>query len=193
MYQVETFDYDGLVAEMAEAGFDGMASVLNEGLGRLPKSRMVAERDFFWKALHNASRKNTTVWLWLVNQLPHLDTARGVHTDPYFTTDWPLSEIRPDGELIDEEAEANARPPQYPSEPTEENFRGQAYVLEQWFRDNAKPEDHCRNVAEYVATFYYSGTVKMDAMRQLTAHGFHALAAREGIEWLMCNYPPNRE
>jgi hypothetical protein len=191
MYPVQTLDYDGLVKEMAQENSMGMAMILSDALGTLPKPKLAAERDYFWKALHNASRRNLKVWLWLITQLPHLDTAKGLHTDPYFNADWPLPEIRPDGELIDKKAEAKAIPPQYPADPTEENFRGQVYVLEQYFRDHADPESVCHNVTEYVATFYYRGTAKMHAKQQLAAYGLNALATQEGIEWLMRNYPPS--
>lgn len=193
MYPVQAFDYDGLVEKMARVELRDIIAILDKALGELPKPTRVGERDYFWKSLHNASRKNTAVWLWLVNQFPYVDTGNGLHTDPYFTTDWLLPEIRSDEDLIDEEAEAKTRPPQYPSEPTEENFRGQTYVLEQYFRDHSEPGSRCRNVAEYVETFYYRGTAKWHARQQLATHGLYALATQEGIEWLMRNYPPRRE
>ena len=192
MYPVENFDYDGLVAEMAAAGNDRMVSVLNEALGKIPEPKFKTEREYFWKALHNASRKNILVWLWLITVRPDIDTGKGRFTDPALTVDWPLPVITPNDEIIDKKAEGGSQPEQYPSKPTEENFRRQAEVFEEWFLTNAKPGDRCRNVAEYVQTFRGSGEAQMEAMMQLARYGLNALATSKGILWLLENYPPQK-
>ena len=197
VFPVQRFNYAALVKKLAQAGQEKMPKVLDSELRELPKADFEAEREYFWKALHNAARQNTAVWLWFVTQFSQFDTGNGLHIDPKSTSDWQLPEIDPNGEKIDWEAEAEAEQKNYPSEPTEENFLLQAAALEQYFKENTQPEDKCHNINEYVATLAYpggsSGTGKMSAKMQLAAAGFRALATDQGINWLIKNYGPKED
>ncbi len=190
-YEVEDVNYDGLVSKIAatEKEEDRTGAIVTV-LELLPRPRLKAEREFFWKALHNATRKNEKVWLWFVNAFPQLDTGGGYFTMPDLTTDWQLPVIDPDGDEIDAEEENKASSPvQFSSEPTEENFQEQELVLEKWFKDNAKPCDRCQNVTEYIETIHHSGgTGEWMARTQLATYGLYALATPEGIVWLTNKY-----
>ena len=79
----------------------------------------------------------------------------------------------------------------WPAEPTLENFREQAEDLDAFLRAAAKknPSNRCRNIREYVETFYHSGSAQMHAQLQLSGSGYHAFATLEGLQWLREMYP----
>ncbi len=195
VFAVQQVDYEGLVAQMVQAGFgeDGMAKVLVEQLGKIGKPEWNNEIIYFWKALFNASRKNDAVWLWLSAQ-PHIRNFGTPGSDVYvfsqFTGEWELPEIGgPDDKPYQVSEEKGTK---FPGEPTEGNFVAQAEHLDACLRAQAEknPDNRCKNIAEYVATFYYSGTGQISARIQLVEGGYHALATDEGIRWLMNTYPP---
>lgn len=184
-YYVEKIDYHKLVRDMAAAeNLIKMAAVLAKELTKLPKSRTKIQEDYFWKALHNASRKNEKVWLWIISMYPAYDAGKGRFTIPSLSVDWRLPIITPDSQP----ATATAAPKQYPPEQTEKNFQEQANVLIQWFKDNEDPGNRCNNIKEYVATFQGNGTGQVEAMMQLKAYGLNALATPEGVKWLIKTY-----
>lgn len=192
---VEQIDYQDLVGQMASAGLDGMADVLSGRLGELGQPKTKNEIRYFWAALFNTAKSNDGVWLWL-STAPHIrqfaPPEAEFHTMPQFARDIPLPVIDgPD----DEPYQPSEGPKQYSAEPTEANFRDQAAMLDARLRvDGEKnPTNRCKTVQDYVGTFYYSGTGQMMAQVQLTEAGFHALATRKGIDYLMTTYPPARQ
>lgn len=192
-YAVQKFDYAGLVERMFEAGIDKMAEVLNSALAGLPKPQWENEKTYFWYSLFNAAREQDAVWLWL-STAPHIrqfappEVAAG-HVYPQFASDLELPVI---GGPDDQPAEKPKMPKQWSDEPTTENFRQQAEALDAFLQAEGQknPSNACKTVADYVASFYYSGTGQMMARVQLTEAGYHALATQEGIRWLMETYPP---
>lgn len=194
MHTVEQVDYHGLVGQMASVRMDGMADVLFEKLGKLGQPKTKNEIRYFWAALFNAARSNDGVWLWLCTT-PHIrqfaPPEAEFHTMPQFARDISLPVI---GGPDDEPYQPSEGPKQYSVEPSEENFREQAAMLDARLRVEGEenPDNRCKTVQEYVATFYYSGTGQMLAQVQLTEAGFHALATREGIDYLMTTYPPTQ-
>jgi hypothetical protein len=195
VYAVQQIDYEGLVASMAHAGFgeNGMADVLAEQLGAIGKPQWENEIIYFWKALFNAARSNDAVWLWLMAQ-PHIrkfgQPGSEFHTSGQFVDNWGLPEIGgPNDQPYTEPTEKKEK---FSAEPTEENFRTQAEHLDAYLRAEGEknPGNACKTIAEYVASFYYSGTGRIHAQIQLIEGGYHALADEKGIEWLMATYPP---
>jgi len=193
MTAVEQIDYASLVTEMAAVGMDGMSEVLFKKLNELGQPKTKNEIRYFWSALFNASRANDAVWLWLCTA-PHIrqfaPAEAKFNAIPQFASDIPLPVI---GGPDDEPFEPSERPKQYPAEPTEENFREQAVMLDARLRVEGEknPENRCKTIQEYVATFYGSGSGQIMAQVQLAEAGFHALATREGINYLMRTYPPS--
>lgn len=194
MSQVQEVDYQGLVGDMAKAGMNNMADVLSEKLSRLPKPKTKNEVHYFWAALFNAAKAHDVVWLWLCTA-PHIrhfaPLEAKFHAMPHFVSDMPLPVINgPD----DEPLQPSQGPKQYPAEPTEENFREQAAMLDARLRVEGEknPDNPCKNVREYVESFYSSGTGKMLASIQMTEAGFHALATDAGIMYLRKTYPPEQ-
>lgn len=192
-YAVQEFDYAGLVGQMADAGMERMASVLNEALAELPQPQWESEKQYFWLSLFNAAREQDAVWLWLCTQ-PHIRSfsppaAKAGHVFPHFAEDMDRPVI---GGPDDRPARKPALPRQWPAEPTERNFREQAADLDAFLRAEGKknPSNRCKSAAEYVASFFYSGSGQIMAQVQLTEAGLHALATREGIKWLKETYPP---
>lgn len=193
MCAVEQIDYPSLVGQMVSVGMDGMADVLFGKLGELGQPKTKNEIRYFWAALFNAAKSNDGVWLWLctaprIRQFAPPEAE--FHTMPQFARDIPLPVINgPD----DEPYQPSEGPKQYSAEPTEENFREQVAMLDARLRvDGEKPDNHCKTVQEYVKTFYHSGTGQMMAQVQLTEAGFHALATREGIDYLMKTSQPTQ-
>lgn len=172
---------------MASAGLDGMANVLVEVFSELGTPQTKNEVSYFWAALFNAARTNNLVWTWLCTR-PHIrkfaPPKAKFHTVPQLAGNIPLPAI---GGPDDEPYQPSERQKQYSAEPTEANFRKQAAVLDALLQAE---EGEIKNIREYVASFYYSGTGKIVAQTQLMEAGFHALATRQGIDYLMKTYPP---
>jgi len=194
MSQVTETDYESLARDMAQAGMDNMADVLSEKLRRLPKPKTKNEVRYFWAALFNAAKAHDAVWLWLCTA-PHIrhfaPPEAKFRCMPQFVSDIPLPVINgPD----DEPLQPSQGPKQYPDAPTEENFREQAVMLDARLRVEGEknPDNHCKNVREYVESFYFSGTGKILASIQMTEAGFRALATDAGIRYLMETYPPEQ-
>ena len=190
---VKEVDYSALVTEMAEVGADNMGDVVFAKLHELGSPKWKNEIRFFWASLFNAAKVSDVVWLWLC-VAPHIRRFGPYNPTntvfPERVGDMPLPEIGgPDDELF----EPTERPKQWSSELTEENFREQAEALDEFLRVEGEknPENRCRNIEGYVSTFCHSGTGQMCAQMQLVEAGFHALATREGIDWLVANYPPS--
>lgn len=192
-YLVETFDYTGLVEKMADAGIKKMDEVLNKAFASLSKPKWEREKEYFWKALFNAARKEDTVWLWLATQpqLAQYDPSRGLHTSGRFVNLWSLPEIGGPGDQLAQEARL---PKQWSPKPTEANFLEQTEAFNQSLltKEEKHPGNKCKTVWDYVATFYHSGSAQMSAKMQLAAAGFRALATQKGIEWLMKEYSPEK-
>lgn len=194
MYAVEQVDYRGLVSQMASVGMDGMADMLFGKLGELGQPKTKNEIRYFWAALFNAAKSNDGVWLWL-STAPHIrqfaSPEAEFHTMPQFASDIPLPVI---GGPDDEPYQPSEGPKQYSAEPSEENFREQTAMLDARLRVEGEknPTNRCKTIQEYVATFYHSGTGQIMAQVQFTESGFHALATREGVDYLMTTYPPVR-
>jgi hypothetical protein len=85
-----------------------------------------------------------------------------------------------------------ARSTDWPAEPTPENFRKQAEALDAFLQAEAEknPANSCKEIQEFVGTFYYSGSAQMHAQLILSNTGYHALADLKGIQWLRDTYPP---
>ena len=191
-FPVEDFGYEGLVQKMSQTDDAGeMGQLVADVLKEMPKPKFEAERDYFWKALHNAARKDAKVWLHFIVSFPQYDTGKGLYTMPQMTKNWDLPKIDLNGKLInwEEERKIKKNTKVYPSDPTEENFEEQARQLENFFKATVSPEDRCKNVKEYVDSFRYSGTGKISAMFQLADLGLKALATQEGTNWLIKEYP----
>ncbi len=187
---VQEVDYPALVVEMAAVGTGNMGDVVFAKLREIGSPKWKNEIRYFWTALFNAARESDVVWLWLCTA-PHIRRF-----GPYNPTNtvfpervdtMPLPEI---GGPDDESFEPTERPKQWSSEPTEDNFREQAEALDEFLRAEGEknPQNQCKSVADYVATFQNSGTGQMMARVQLMENGFHALATDEGISWLIANY-----
>lgn len=191
MHAVEQIDYPGLIGEMAEAGMKGMPDVLFGKLGELGQPKTRNEVRYFWAALFNAARTNDPVWVWLC-RAPHIRNfappEAEAHVMPVFMSNIPLPVI---GGPDDAPYQPSEQPKQWPVEPTEENFREQVEVLDAYLRAEGEknPDNFCKTIRDYVASFYHSGTGQMMTQIQLTEAGFHALATREGLDWLMKMYP----
>ena len=191
-FAVQQVDYPSLVSQMATAGIEGMGDVLFAKLGALGEPKFRNEIRYFWAALFNAAKANDVVWLWLCTA-PHIrqfaPPEAQHHTLPQFASDISLPVI---GGPDDEPFQAIERVKQYSAESTDENFLEQAAALDAHLRDEGqkRPSVRCKTIEQYVETFYYSGTGQMMAQVQLTEAGFHALATREGISYLMATYPP---
>lgn len=191
MRKVEQVDYMKLVADMAAAGM-GMEEVLNAQTRELGKPETKNEALYFWRALFNASRQNDAVWLFLMNlpQVRHIAPPEAqLHTSGIFVSELPLPVI---GGEDDEPFVKAEGPKRWPAEPTEQNFIEQAAVLDSYLEEAGKecPENRCKSVAEYVETWWYSGTGRMEAAMQLFEGGYLALASDAGLEWLRATYPP---
>lgn len=193
MYVVEQIDHSGLVGQMASVGMDGMADVLFGKLRELGQPKTKNELCYFWASLFNAAKANDAVWLWLCTA-PHIrqfaPPEAEFHIMPQFVSDVPLPPVI--GGPDDEPYQPRTWSRNYSAEPTEENFREQATALDTHLRAEGEknPDNRCQTIQSYVATFYYSGTGQMMVQVQLTEAGFHALATREGINYLMATYPP---
>lgn len=192
-YAVQELDYPDIIRRMAEADFQGMEEVLKAVLKALPKPHWQSEQRYFWIALFNAARENDLVWMWLMSQ-PHIrhfgPPGSMFHTSGRFC---PVVELPEIGGVGDEWVVQGAKlPKRWPAEPTEENFRAQAAALDAKLRELGRknPENVCKTVAQYVASFYFSGSGQGVARILLMEAGFLALATPKGIQWLMTTYPP---
>lgn len=194
-FAVENLDYDALVGRMRIAGLDNMTGVLAEQTKALGTPQWANEITFFWRSLYNAARKegNEAVWLWFVTQ-PHIR-----HFAPAGAENYTIPACAPEatlpliGGIDDTPYEPPAEQPKvWPAEPTPENLAEQTAALDKTLRElsEGREEVRCHNVAEYVATFYHSGTGQMLAKTQMVEYGFLALATDDGIAYLRATYPP---
>ena len=191
---VMELNYQDLVLEMAKAHIPDMEDVLSAKLKEIGQPKTKNEVRYFWGALFNAARVSGIVWVWLCTA-PHIrrfaPSEAQLHIMPQFAGDIPLPVI---GGPDDEPYQASEGPKQYPAEPTEENFREQTEVLDEYLREEAKkdPESRCKDAQGYVKTFYYSGTATMMASVQLIESGLNALATEAGLDYLRKTYPPKK-
>lgn len=190
---VKDVDYKKLVEKMNEFEFLGMDIPLSAQLLELGTPSWENEITYFWKALFNAARENDKVWAWLATRpfIRIFDPSEGVHVSGQFVEPWALPEI---GGPDDKPFKKKDPPLQWPAEPTIKNFLVQCQQLDARLQAEAlnNPNNRCKNIQEYVATFFYSETARTDAQIQITELGYHALATIEGIQWLMDQYPPQK-
>ena len=173
-YPVERIDYAALVQRMFEAGAEGMGSVLNDQLNALGTPTMTNEVTFFWRSLYNAARKNDPVFYWLLVQ-PNIR-----HHMHFGAKNAAIAQLAPESSIpliggIDDTpyvAETNWGK-QWPAEPIGENFIAQTEALDAQFRETSKSSEDCfANIADYVRSFYWSGSGQAGAQIFLFELGY---------------------
>lgn len=189
---VQDVDYQDLVKRMAEAGTNGMGEVLMNQLAQIGAPKTINEREYFWYALVNAARQTDIVWLWLVTRPEVQSVVPGEVTDFVHPEMTPVLKLPEVGGPYDKPIEKTEPIRRWPEEPTEENFRQQADALNQYLVDEGakNPDNGCKTIAQYVASWYWSGTGRMAAGMQLASCGYNALATDQGLDWLRESYKP---